>query len=38
MSWVNLALIFAVLYSVATTSFAAWSAALGRPAEVLRFQ
>src|SRR5215207_7926844 len=38
MSWVNLGVIFAVLYQVATTSVAASSAARGRPAEVLRFQ
>jgi hypothetical protein len=38
MSWVNLNAIFAIVYPVATTSVAAWSAARGRPAEVLWFQ
>jgi len=38
MSWVNLGFIVAVVYPVAATSVAASSAALGRPAEALRFQ
>jgi hypothetical protein len=38
MPWVNLGLIFAVLYPVAATSVVAWSAARDRPAEALRFQ
>jgi hypothetical protein len=37
-SWVNLGGIFSVVDPVATTSVAAWSAARGRPAEVLWFQ
>jgi hypothetical protein len=35
---INVGVIFAVVHPVATTSVAAWSAALGRTAEVLRFQ
>jgi hypothetical protein len=37
MSWVNLGVIIAVVYTVAATSVAA-SVALGHPAEALRFQ
>jgi hypothetical protein len=37
--WVNLGLIFAVVHPVASSSVAAaWNAARGRPAEVLRFR
>jgi hypothetical protein len=38
MSWVNLGVILAVLCPVATTIVAAWGAAQGRQAEILRFQ
>jgi hypothetical protein len=37
MSWINLGVIFAVVYPVAISSVAAWSAARGHPAEVLGF-
>ena len=37
-SWVNLGVIFTLVYPVATASVAEWSQARGRPAELLRFQ